>query len=135
RFLKRFGNASIVRIRQPHSGMNGSVFDFSWANVLRDFAVAHPEIDVYFYLVPGLEDVMSDSGINYPYYHDFIPALQNELDGCVYFDYLDYNLSTVDEYFFRTDHHWNVNGAYRGYLDILDMLRKKYDDLEPLTRT
>lgn len=27
-----------------------------------------------------------------------------------------------DEYFFRTDHHWNPTGAYQGYLDIMDML-------------
>lgn len=38
-------------------------------------------------------------------------------------------IKDIDEYknkFFSTDHHWNINGALRGYEDIMTMLNKPY---------
>lgn len=45
-------------------------------------------------------------------------------------DYLKYN--TMDEYrdyFYKTDHHWTILGAYQGYCDIINMIRKNSPEI------
>ena len=43
------------------------------------------------------------------------------------------NVDTIDnykKYFYKTDHHWTINGALKGYEDITDMLNiSKVDNL------
>ncbi len=41
-------------------------------------------------------------------------------------NYEDYKLKH-----FKTDHHWNYNGAYQGYSDIITMISKDFDIVEP----
>ena len=45
-----------------------------------------------------------------------------------------WRLSGLDEHkqkFFRTDHHWNIRGAWTGYEIIYDMLKTKIPELSP----
>lgn len=42
------------------------------------------------------------------------------------------NIETKEDYinmFYKTDHHWNMYGAYKGYQDIMNMLNKEAMDL------
>lgn len=39
------------------------------------------------------------------------------------FDYLKYDtVEQYKEYFFKTDHHWSIKGAYQGYKDVINMI-------------
>lgn len=43
------------------------------------------------------------------------------------------NIEEYKEYFYKTDHHWNYKGSYKGYLDIIKLLElndKKYNNKE-----
>ena len=39
------------------------------------------------------------------------------------------DINEFDEYFFKTDHHWNSTGAYQGYLEMLELLEIKNGSL------
>lgn len=45
---------------------------------------------------------------------------ERDVDGVV--DAVALDVDGWDRLFFRTDHHWNPQGAYRGYLDSMEML-------------
>ncbi|MDD4688758.1 MAG: hypothetical protein PHE51_03300, partial [Eubacteriales bacterium] len=48
----------------------------------------------------------------------------------VSFDYLKYdNMEDYKKYFFKTDHHWTIQGSYEGYKDIINMLSKKSPEI------
>ena len=42
---------------------------------------------------------------------------------------LSATLEQVDRYFYRTDHHWNVDGSFRGYQQIMQKLTELYPSL------
>lgn len=57
-----------------------------------------------------------------------------------YYDYLKFKLKNVSQleidsyekyknYFYKTDHHWNHEGSYQGYKDIINLVAKKDDQL------
>lgn len=39
--------------------------------------------------------------------------------------------SDLDRYFYKSDHHWNIHGAWKGYLDMYSMLAENYPDIGP----
>ena len=39
---------------------------------------------------------------------------------------------TINDYFYKTDHHWNYKGAYEGYKDIIKMLNPSANILKPI---
>ena len=45
------------------------------------------------------------------------------------FDFMDYN--DYSKYFYKTDHHWNYNGYYRGYKEIIGMIYPNDELLSP----
>lgn len=105
-------------------------------DLLSAAAERNPGASFYLYLIPtpqdlGLlygEDPFMQSYANYVEHS--LGRLGPGLTGAA----LGYkSLDEYLEYFFRSDHHWNYAGAYRGYLDIVDMLRAGYPDIgEPL---
>ena len=42
------------------------------------------------------------------------------------------NFAQFSRSFYRTDHHWNHRGSYRGYLDVLELLGVQDEPLAPL---
>ena len=90
------------------------------ADNYNDYFAAHPELDFYVYYIEKDTDVNFETG-------EKIPA-------CDYlFDRLDlprdrlgrYEVDGFEEFsrwFYRTDHHWNERGSYRGYVELLDLL-------------
>ena len=43
----------------------------------------------------------------------------------------NYSYENYTKYFFKTDHHWNYKGSYKGYKEIHDLLELDDDYLEP----
>ena len=42
------------------------------------------------------------------------------------------DFDTYKDYFYKTDHHWNFKGSYQGYKDIINMIYKDENVLEPI---
>ncbi len=46
------------------------------------------------------------------------------------YDYLKYNtMEEYKKYFFKTDHHWTIQGAYEGYKDVINMIAAKTPEI------
>ncbi|MCR5655584.1 MAG: hypothetical protein K6G07_08120 [Lachnospiraceae bacterium] len=70
----------------------------------------------------GLEDATDDN----------VDAFLSEIDGKVpYIDLRPYITDSgehINEYFYKTDHHWNPVGAFKGFQVISDYLQSAYPD-------
>lgn len=61
--------------------------------------------------------------------------MKNHFKGEYKFDYL--KIETPEQlmsYFYKTDHHWNYNGSYEGYKDIMKLLDAEEEIKEPLEK-
>ena len=73
--------------------------------------------------------INKDADINI--YNNFNRFMESNLNTTIKYDYLK---ELVDEnyydnfkkYFYKSDHHWNYNGQYVGYKDIMHLLGKEY---------
>ncbi len=50
-------------------------------------------------------------------------------DNYVIFNFINYD--DYSKYFYKTDHHWNYNGSYRGYKEIISMIYPNQEILNP----
>ena len=78
-------------------------------------------VDTYYYFVDDASsfDFEKDERV-----FDYYEFLSSNLDGEKKAKRLEYN-STFDDYvkyYYRTDHHWNKEGSYQGFLDIAKMM-------------
>ena len=104
------------------------------AALLNRLYQANTDVDFYLYVAQRMQDT--------PYYESLVTgetstnALYNEFftlldDGIVYDTF---ELTTVFDRcsdVFKTDHHWNQKGSYRGYIDIIEMMRKDHPEILP----
>lgn len=81
-------------------------------------------------------------------YSKFDPRLPvyQDLDGGQSFDYFENHLpknitlgmlglSSIEDfnnYFYHTDHHWNIRGAWKAYQNIYEMVSKNYPGISPV---
>lgn len=76
------------------------------------------KVSLYIYLPTRYEfTTLANDNLN-SYVADFVTGLNKNVHVKVM------NIDSVDDYknkFYKTDHHWNINGALNGYYDILDM--------------
>lgn len=88
-------------------------------------ALNHPEMNFVF-AMPDKYFAINDSwglisnSVNYEFYRTFF---SNELDDRIQF--VDLGISDIEEYkeyYFKTDHHWTMDGAYDAYCKIADTL-------------
>lgn len=99
------------------------------ADNYNQYFAAHPELDFYVYYIEKDTDINFETG-------EKVPAC----------DYLFERLSlsperlgrfTVDSFdqfsawFYRTDHHWNLDGSYRAYTQLVDLLAAGDAPLRP----
>lgn len=78
-------------------------------------------IDVYIY-IPTRYELTSLSTRNLS---NYIDIFKSKLNGNI--EVRSMEVSSIEEYknyFYKTDHHWNINGALEGYYAIIDMLDK-----------
>lgn len=60
------------------------------------------------------------------YLDTFIEGIDKENINCLdYRKYVDKN----EEIFFKTDHHWNLNGAYEGYKMIMESIKTDFNEI------
>ena len=99
---------------------------------INDFASRVPEVNWYVFPVTCFEDsevfknlIPSESK------HNIFTSFLDRLDDGIQYDYV-----RIDSYedklnkYYRTDHHWNVNGYTEGYNRIATMFKENYPDLE-----
>lgn len=90
------------------------------ADNYNQYFAAHPELNFYVYYIEKDTDVNFESGEKIPacdYLFDRLELPQDRL-GC-------YRVDSFGEFslrFYRTDHHWNEWGSYRGYVELLGLL-------------
>lgn len=88
-------------------------------NYNRYFA-AHPEVDFYVYFIEKDTDINFETGekvLAREYLFDRLELPDSRM--------AVYEINGFDEFaarFYRTDHHWNSDGSYRGYAQLLEQL-------------
>lgn len=76
-------------------------------------------IDISIYIPTRYElTTIKENNLN-----DYIITFEKELNKDIKVKYMQVNsVEEYKNYFYLTDHHWNINGALSGYNDIMDML-------------
>ncbi len=86
-------------------------------------------VPLYIYLPVNFEFI---SGINKDYvYEDFSPLIdefKSNLDSNIKVSSL--SVDKYNNYFYKSDHHWNMHGALKGYQDIMNMLGEEAQNIE-----
>lgn len=93
------------------------------ADNYNEYFAAHPELDFYVYYIEKDTDVNFETGEKVPaceYLFDRLDLPQDRLGRYEVNDFGEFSLR-----FYRTDHHWNEWGSYRGYAELLDLLGVK----------
>lgn len=100
---------------------------------INEVDLKYPEIKTYVYFPTRIEEFMtlpSDklANVGYLYKDQFMTQLNNNIST----KSLEINeLNEHKELFYKTDFHWNHIGAYRGYSDIINMIREDFAIDEP----
>lgn len=99
---------------------------------MNKIAEDYPEIDFYLYRpVQGHETSIFDSANNVTSYGDYYNGLfKDNVEFPLAFLEIE-SLDTYKEMFYSSDHHWNYRGAYQGYVDIMTLMGKEDEILEP----
>ncbi|MGC9384635.1 MAG: hypothetical protein ACP5D6_08570 [Kosmotogaceae bacterium] len=97
---------------------------------------AHPDLNFYLYYHQNIEDsefhplspyfANADNGQSINYFEDRLP------DGLILKKFMLTDMNDHMKYYYRTDHHWNVNGILRAYRDIYTMLSMNYPEISPI---
>ena len=90
----------------------------------------NPELDFYFYFVESDAVLDFRTGERTPFYELLCSLLALPEERCARFELRDYEQFCSE--FYKTDHHWNHIGSYRGYTEILRLLGCPEPPLEPL---
>lgn len=98
-------------------------------NLNAQFA-AHPELDFYAYYIEKDTDVDLETGEKPGIYETLVQSLDLPGGRMARFEVDGFECFGRD--FFRTDHHWNRVGSYRGYREVLALLEVSDKPLEPV---
>ncbi|HNR02461.1 MAG TPA: hypothetical protein PKK59_08005 [Anaerolineaceae bacterium] len=103
--------------------------------IYRAIINTHPQINIYVYSIELIEHSLANPlNINYPngdagrslaYFAENIP------EGLTLGTFTVNDFDEYQDYFYRTDHHWNIYGALKGYKEIYRMLAKNYPEISP----
>ena len=88
--------------------------------------------DVPFYIYYGESDAIIDFSKNEktPVYEYINSLLDIPEDRIAKFDISDFD--TYKELFYKTDHHWNYKGAYKGYQEVMALLGCEEELMKPV---
>lgn len=95
--------------------------------------LANLDIDMYLYFPTRYElTKIKDNNLN-----SYVDIFKDKLSSKIKVANMDItSLEQYKNYFYKTDHHWNMNGALAGYYDIMDILGKiPVDNLEVVNKT
>ena len=102
---------------------------------INQLARDYPDVGIYVYKpIQAHETNMFDEKNNMESYgRQYNDLLKNELE----VPYAELQINNVNDYkrfFYAQDHHWNYEGSYQGYCDIIKLIFGSYDGiLEPKT--
>lgn len=87
-------------------------------NQIKFFNNLSNKVSLYIYIPTRYEFTkLSNDNLN-----GYLDKFVNSLNSNISIKVMDVdNLEQYKNYFYKTDHHWNINGALVGYYDILDM--------------
>lgn len=94
--------------------------------------LANLDIDMYLYFPTRYElTKLKDNNLN-----SYVDSFKDKLSSKIKVANMDItSLEQYKNYFYKTDHHWNMNGALAGYYDIMDILGKApVDNLEVVNK-
>lgn len=94
--------------------------------------LANLDIDMYLYFPTRYElTKLKDNNLN-----SYVDIFKDKLSLKIKVANMDItSLEQYKNYFYKTDHHWNMNGALAGYYDIMDILGKvPVDNLEVVNK-
>lgn len=102
-------------------------------NVTNDILSSN-NINMYIYAVSGIwtSEAILNFELDYKEPLKYVNLFKDSINPNIKFDYLkiiDYK--TFKEYFFATDHHWRMQGAYQGYKDVMKMFGMLEDEIIP----
>ena len=86
--------------------------------------------EFYLYLVERDIGIDFETGEKTPVYEYLRDRLKLPADRIARYAIDDFE--TYSQLFYRTDHHWNHRGSYRGYLELLELLGVEDEPLAPL---
>lgn len=78
----------------------------------------YPDVDYYFYYIEKDTDINFVDNSKLLVYE----YLKDNLNSTNVSKFEINNFDEYKNYFYKTDHHWNYKGSYKGYLDVLDLL-------------
>lgn len=102
------------------------VYDYIEAATLKraaeynELISAHPEIEFYLYYIEKDTDISFETNEKLGLY-ELLESNVNLPDA----NKKAFSINSFEEfkqYFFKTDHHWNADGAYRGYVQLASLL-------------
>ncbi len=135
-FFKSTEDNSVIRL-YPYAQFYYDDGVVSMANFYNELAEAYPDLNFNVYSVTSLSvtDVFDGYNLHMDGHGRYAEQMRDLLSDDIAFGYLKIN--SYEDYqrmFYRSDHHWNIFGAYQGYLDTVSMLREKKPELsEPVT--
>ena len=94
--------------------------------------LANLDIDMYLYFPTRYElTKLKDNNLN-----SYVDIFKDKLSSNIKVANMDItSLEQYKNYFYKTDHHWNMNGALAGYYDIMNILGKvPVDNLEVVNK-
>lgn len=128
-------NEFIIRV-ENYGNFTEAMYKINTAtNIINTLAESYPSININVYTVSDLgSNGLLNTVTEFIKTENWVETIQSNFNDNINTDYLKYNsLEEYRNYFFESDHHWNYKGAYQGYLDIVNLLKKTYKDIgEPL---
>jgi len=92
---------------------------------VNEFAQRYPEVKTYVYFPTRYEELLSAD-------YGFAPECQNSFkaqlsEGIQTASLNIDSLEIYQNYYYKSDSHWNAYGAYQGYTDVIDLIGKDFD--------
>ena len=139
--LNERGNILIGRSKDPHlfpppafiTASDREALD-SRIEFFNRLVQKYPSLNVYIYNITTLDssNLYEELMPLARYQRDISAAFkmfQRSLPAAIVYSQFDYDLMNFREYFYKTDHHWTIKGAFRAYVQVLDMIKTKVPDI------
>jgi len=94
---------------------------------------SNKDVNLYVYgcNVYDTSDLPDSSNLGLKGRGDYLKSFGQYLDANdIGYDYLKYDsMEEYKKYFFKTDHHWTIQGAYEGYKDVINMISARSPEI------
>jgi len=102
-------------------------------DTLNAMAASSADVNMWLYVVPGIEDseMMLDI-IPTEYKGDNLAYFEEQLSDDIWLGTIKFrDIIEYEELFFETDHHWSAEGAYYAYQQLINGMAEIYPDMAP----